>query len=186
VHRFSDSFFFLYILLVPFDFCLHIIMFKYLWNIDPCFIVLGNTAALHSFIAQVECSSNWCWQGKDYSDSIDLLEVSERMVYWLTTKEACDVAAFRLCWFLSLCPWKFNCWKLAFWFLCVNFDGLPANAITQQFAFFFGVFHPLLLVSVILFWFMQVRCIIRNIVRDWGEEVIFCSLLWMGLNQSSC
>ena len=40
---------------------------------------------------------------------------------------------------------------------------------------FFGFFSALFLLLFSLFPFMQVRCIIRNIVRDWAQEVIFCN-----------
>jgi hypothetical protein len=61
-----------------------------------------------------------------------------------------------------LCPWSFNCWNmLNFSYFCV------ISVWTWCYA------HMQLL--TILICFMQVRCIIRNIVRDWAEEVIFCS-----------
>jgi hypothetical protein len=61
-----------------------------------------------------------------------------------------------------LCPWSFNCWNmLNFSYFCV------ISVWTWCYA------HMQLL--TILICFMQVRCIVRNIVRDWAEEVIFCS-----------
>ena len=88
----------------------------------------------------------------------------------------------------SLCPWNFKLKLLYFSdfcvHLCVNLMFSPCMQLLTSLLVVLVILYCLLLLLVILLCFMQVRCIVRNIVRDWAEEVIFCSTL-NSLKQSS-
>jgi len=88
----------------------------------------------------------------------------------------------------SLCPWNFKLKLLYFSdfcvHLCVNLMFSPCMQLLTSLLVVLVILYCLLLLLVILLCFMQVRCIVRNIVRDWAEEVIFCSTV-NNLKQSS-
>ena len=162
---------------------------------NSCFIFLGNTTTLHRFIVQVECSSNRCWQGK-CSDSIHFSDrVIIHLYKWKLAKGILvdNQRSMQCCCFSSelissLCPWNFKLKLLYFSdfcvHLCVNLMFSPCMQLLTSLLVVLVILYCLLLLLVILLCFMQVRCIVRNIVRDWAEEVIFCSTL-NSLKQSS-
>ena len=88
----------------------------------------------------------------------------------------------------SLCPWNFKLKLLYFSdfcvHLCANLMVSPYMQLLTSLLVVLDILYCLLLLLVILLCFMQVRCIVRNIVRDWAEEVIFCSTV-NRLKQSS-